>query len=95
MSERYVEYRKRGVLGWITLLIFLGWNALMISWLFSAGSSTHQAMQTATSEAEAAGAAIGTGIGFVFILVIWTLGAVITGLFALIFRGRKTIVVRR
>lgn len=35
MTETYIEKRKRGVFGWLFLLVFLGWNLLMLSWLMS------------------------------------------------------------
>ena len=50
---------------------------------------------TADSAAGQAGAAIGTGLGIGTILFVWMFGAVITGLFALLTRGSKTIVRRQ
>jgi fucose permease len=79
MTETYVEKRKRGFFGWLFLLIFIGWNVLMLLWMISA-----------LSRPEAAGAA--GGIAFFILLVIWAVGSVVTGLLALVFRGSKTIV---
>lgn len=93
MTETYTETRRRGFFGWVFLLVFLGWNALMILWLFRLGD--YAAMAPAATEAEQAGAAIGTGISVIMILFVWCIGAVITGLLAMVTRGGKTVVVRR
>ena len=75
--------RKRGFFGWIFLLVFLGFNALMVAWLVSywnlGGSSPTQA-----------GGVIGTTIGTGMLVFFWMAGAVILGLLALVTRGRKT-----
>ncbi|MFG1418919.1 hypothetical protein V5F38_12205 [Xanthobacter sp. V0B-10] len=84
------EVRKRGFFGWIFLLIFLLFNAVMVLWLISYLGSLSEV--TAVSEAEKAGRAIGGTIGAGFLLVVWALGAVITGLLAIVTRGSKTIV---
>lgn len=91
MTEVYVEKRKRGFFGWLFLLIFIGWNLLMIGWLIGAGGSINS-MPTPASEAEEVGRNIGTAIGMGMILVIWAFGSVITGLLALVTRGSKVIV---
>src|SRR5262249_17528272 len=77
------ETRKRGFFGWIFLLLFLGFNALMVRWLVSYWSAISDGPSSA---GHAIGATIGAGMIFFF----WTAGAVITGLFALLTRGRKT-----
>lgn len=84
------EIRKRGFFGWVFLLIFLGFNALMAIWLISYWSLLGDI--DAASDAEKAGAVIGGTIGTGFLLVFWALGSVITGLLALLTRGRKSIV---
>lgn len=84
------EVRKRGFFGWIFLLLFILFNILMVAWMIggmSAATST-----AATGAAEEAGRAIGTAIGAGMILFIWVAGAIILGLFALLTRGRKTII---
>jgi len=83
------EIRKRGFFGWVFLLIFLGFNALMAVWLFNYWSQIGGNLAT-SSEAGRAGAAIGATIGTSMILFIWAVGAVITGLLALLTRGPKT-----
>lgn len=84
------EVRKRGFFGWLFLLLFFAFNALMVIWLLSYWSHLG-AMHTA-SEAERTGVAIGGTIGSGLIFIVWVGGAVILGLFALLTRGRKTII---
>ena len=52
------EVRKRGFFGWVFLLLFLGFNALM-ALMFFGGMSGVADMPAASSEAEMAGRAIG------------------------------------
>jgi hypothetical protein len=85
------EVRKRGFFGWLFLLLFLGFNVFMVMWMVSAVALVADG-PAAVTEAEKAGRAIGAGIGMTFILVIWALGAVVTGLLALLTRGSRTIV---
>ena len=91
MTETYVEKRKRGFFGWIFLLIFLGWNIIMLI-AFIAGVGGIGDMPAPTSSAEEAGRNIGTALGVGMILALWAFGSVITGLLALLTRGSKVIV---
>lgn len=86
------ETRKRGFFGWLFLLIFLGFNALMLIWLIAYWSSVGNLVDAAASDAERAGSAIGGAIGTSMLLFFWVCGAVITGLLAFLTRGHKTIV---
>lgn len=95
MTETYTETRRRGFFGWVFLLIFIGWNVLMVAWLIAGAGGSAEVMNAADSEAGRAGAAVGAGIGVIMILFVWCIGAVITGLLALVTRGSKTVVVRR
>jgi hypothetical protein len=83
------EVRKRGFFGWIFLLIFLGFNALMALWLLTYWSNIGGALSSG-SEAGRAGAAIGVTIASGVIFFFWAAGAVITGLLALLTRGPRT-----
>lgn len=85
------EKRQRGVLGWIVLLVFLGFNALMLFATISGLGASSEAGAELTTDAEKAGAAIGTVIGLGMIMSIWVMGAGILGLFVLLTRGRKVI----
>jgi hypothetical protein len=90
-----IERRKRGIIGWIFLLLFWGFNALM-AFSFVAGlSGTAESYATMGTEAERAGHAIGTMIGGGMILGIWAMGALILGLFVFLTRGDKVIVETR
>lgn len=86
-----VTRQKRGFFGWTFLIVFYGFNALMLLWLFSylgeVGGKLSQG-----SDAQQAGAALGTTIGVGIIFFIWALGAVITGLLAMMTRGRQVMV---
>ncbi|GGF38173.1 hypothetical protein GCM10011321_31390 [Youhaiella tibetensis] len=84
------ETRKRGFFGWLFLILFILFNVLMLIWMI--GGMNAATSVVTTSEAEQAGRAIGTAIGAGMILFIWVAGAVILGLFALLTRGRKTII---
>lgn len=85
------EVRKRGFFGWLFLLIFLGFNALMLLWLVSYWTMLGDGLASEDS-ARAAGTAIGGTIATGMLLTIWVLGSIITGLLALVTRGRKTII---
>ena len=88
------EVRRRGIFGWIFLLVFLGFNAVMALWMFFYWKVLSGAMPAVT-EAGRAGAAVGAMFGTAAILFFWVAGAVITGLLALLTRGRKTIIEER
>ncbi len=69
-------YREgRGFFGWVFLILFLAFNAFMALYLVMALSMGASALVNI----------VGTGI----ILFVWTCGAVITGLLALLTRGRR------
>ncbi|TAA54800.1 hypothetical protein [Shinella sp. JR1-6] len=84
------EVRKRGFFGWVFLLIFIGFNLLMLLWIIAGLSAVGGA--PAASDAENAGRAIGSAIGVGIIFFIWACGSIILGLLALVTRGRKTII---
>lgn len=77
---------KRSMLGKICLWLFYGYNVLMVLWMVS-GLKASASIQT-TNAAEQAGAAIGTGIGVMLILMVWCLGAIITGILAFMTRAK-------
>lgn len=84
------ETRKRGFFGWLFLIVFIAFNAFMAFGLF-AGLNNASKLD-ASSDAERAGQAVGAALGGGFILFIWLAGAVILGLFVILFRGKKIIV---
>ena len=86
------EVSDRSAFGKFIKWVFIGFNLLMIIWMFSAigavgGSDAPQ------NSAEEAGQAIGVGIGFTFLLLIWGLGDLILGMFVLFTRRKKLITV--
>jgi len=84
------ETRRRGIFGWIFLLLFWGFNILMALWMFYGLKAVTEV--EVSSSAEAAGRAIGGTIGAGMIIFIWVGGAIILGLFTLLTRGSKTII---
>jgi hypothetical protein len=86
-----IEKHKRGFFGWIFLLLFWAFNAVMLFSVLAGISGTAEHSATLTNDAERAGAAIGTALGLGFLLSVWMAGAVILGLFVLFTRGRKVI----
>ncbi|MFB2530687.1 hypothetical protein ACEYYA_00800 [Paracoccus sp. p3-h83] len=86
-----IEKRKRGVFGWLFLLLFIGFNLLMLfAFISGVGGSAEQASHL-TTEAERAGAALGTALGAGFLLSIWAAGAIILGIIVMLTRGKKII----
>lgn len=86
------ESRKRGVFGWIFLILFWAFNGLMALGLFNGLSTTAEQGAQLTNEAAQAGHAVGTALGIGVVLVVWVLGAALLGLFVLLTRGKKIIV---
>ncbi|MGX7741541.1 hypothetical protein [Rhodopseudomonas parapalustris] len=84
------EIRKRGFFGWVFLILFFAFNAIMLMWLISYWSILAQ--PDAATEAERLGKTIGGTIGSGALLMMWGLGDVILGMLALLTRGSKTIV---
>lgn len=79
---------KRGFFGKIFLWLFYLFNAFMC-WGLIKGLSNVADMPAPDTEAAQVGAAIGTGLGVTAILGIWVIGAVITGLLALMTRPKR------
>lgn len=78
----------RSLFGKICLWFFVGFNIIMALWV--AGGLSHNANQMqGMSAAEQTGFAIGTGIGIALLLMLWVVGDVILGLFALLTRPRR------
>lgn len=86
------ETRKRGFFGHLFKWLFVIFNILMLIWFVGGMIGAGQVVVDASSEAEKAGATIGTVLGAGFILFVWLVGAVVLGLFAMLTRGKRTIV---
>lgn len=84
------ETRKRGFFGWLFMTLFVAFNVLMLVWLI--GYAGQVSSIPAESDAAQAGRAVGGAIGTGILLFFWVAGSVILGLFAILTRGRKTII---
>lgn len=80
---------KRGFFGKLIKWSFIGFNILMVIWLFSYWGSVGEIANTAGSEAEEAGAAIGGTIGTGMLFGVWVCGDIILGLFVLFTRPKS------
>lgn len=79
---------KRGFFGKLFKWGFIGFNILMVIWLFSYWGSVGDLANTASSDAEKAGAAIGGTIGTGMLFGLWVFGDIILGLFVLLTRAK-------
>jgi hypothetical protein len=93
MTKIVREVRKRGVFGWIFLILFYGVNLYfgyaLIRGLAAVAPSINDPN---ASQAEQAGTSIGLMIGFGSILAMWGFCAVITGLLAMVTRGKRILI---
>jgi hypothetical protein len=89
-----IERRKRGFFGWLFLLIFIAFNLFMLAWIGTYWAAIAPHMDSGSTAAQA-GAAIGATMGTGLIVGIWTCGALVLGLFALLTRGRKVVIEER
>ena len=85
------EVRERSFAGKFFLIVFFVFNGLMLWWLLDYWGNAADHLNTG-SEAARVGAALGTTFGTGIILIIWALGAVVTGLLAILTRGQRTYV---
>ncbi|MEM1429082.1 MAG: hypothetical protein AAGG09_06470 [Pseudomonadota bacterium] len=80
---------RRGFFGTIFKWLFIGWNIIMVVWLFGYAGQVAELSNEATTAAERTGTEIGAGIGVAMILIVWALGTVIFGLLTLLTRPSK------
>lgn len=96
VSEKAVKCPKCGIVlnkptrtifGKIIKWTFIVFNVMMAWWMVGGvGSAVEQTSKL--NGAEQAGAAIGTGIGAMMIGGVWTLGAIVLGMFVLFTRPK-------
>ncbi len=86
-----VQLRKltRGLFGKLVKWLFIGFNIIMVIWLFSYFGNVSQLTSSAGSDAERAGAAIGATLGTGMLMGFWVLGDIILGLFVLFTRPKS------
>jgi len=89
MARTFIETRKRGVFGWIFLLMFWAWSALMAVALYV--SFLPLPDPQVSSSGVRSGALLGEAIATTMLLSVWASGAVILGLCAMLTRGKKVI----
>ncbi len=77
----------RGPVGQLIKWLFIGFNLLMLFWLFSYWTDIAPMIDSGSS-AEQAGAAIGSTIGTGLILMVWGIGAVVLGIPVLLTKGK-------
>jgi hypothetical protein len=80
--------RPRGVFGWFFLLLFIGFNLLML-WAAGAGLGLLGHVPGPSANVVTLGVDLGAAIGVVAFLAVWLIGFLLLGLFALLTRGRK------
>jgi len=79
---------KRGFFGKLIKWGFIGFNILMLVWLFSYMGSIGEITNATSSNAEKTGAAIGGAIGTGMLISVWGFGDIILGLFVLLTRPK-------
>lgn len=86
VTKRTIERRRRGFFGWIFLILFWGFNALMAYALIKAvGGDVPPPSARANMDAYRAG----QGIAIMMWLIFWAAGAVVFGLLAYFSRGKR------
>jgi len=84
------ERRERSLVGQLFKWAFIGFNLLMVVWIFG-GLHSVSRIQT-HSTLEQLGTAIGATIGITVLLILWALGDLILGVLVLVTRGNKVII---
>jgi hypothetical protein len=79
--------RKRGFFGWFFLLLFIGFNILML-WAADAGMGAADKLPGLSNNVVSLGVDLGAAIGVVAFVACWVLGFLVLGLFAYLTRGR-------
>ena len=82
--------RKRGFFGWFFLLLFIGFNILML-WAADAGMGASDKLPGLSTNVFSLGVDLGAAIGVAAFAVCWVVGFLLLGLLAYLTRGRKVI----
>jgi len=83
------EVSDRTAFGKLVKWIFIGFNILMIIWVFAGFGAASDSMENTANDAERAGAAIGSTIGMGLNVVLWALGDIILWVFVFFSRRQK------
>ncbi len=93
MVETYVEKRKRGIFGWLFLIVFWLWHPMMIWWLVEYGRWANDKIGTyGRATPGRIGAEAGATMAVGFIIFVWVAGSVILGLMVFFTRGQKRLI---
>ena len=90
MSTVRTEKRERSIAGKFIKWSFIGFNLLMVVWIFGGLHSVSKIPVHST--AEQIGSSIGATIGVTMLLILWALGDLILGTLVLVSRGNKIII---
>lgn len=91
MAKKFIETRKRGIIGWVMSIIFWVFNIFMIIWMVAAINVVSDTSKI-SSEAEQLGHNIGSGAGLMIIVIVWVAGVIILGALSFFTRGRKEMI---
>lgn len=89
VTRRMIETRRRGILGWIFLLLFWSFNLLMVIALFAGIQENAKRAPNFVDPAMRQAHDVGTGIGIMILVAFWAAGATVFGLLAHFSRGRR------
>ncbi|MBN9216491.1 MAG: hypothetical protein J0I79_00915 [Mesorhizobium sp.] len=82
--------RRRGFFGWFFLLLFIGFNTLML-WTAEMGLGASDKLPGLSTNVFSLGIDLGAAIGVAAFVVFWALGFLLLGLLVYLTRGRKVI----
>ena len=83
---------KMGVFGWISRIVLVIFNAIMIGWVVSVPGNVDEAARRTGGFYTESEQTAATGISIVLIIVVWAAGTVILGIWALLTRPPRTLV---
>ena len=91
-ARTFVETYRRGPFGWLMLVLFWAWHALMaIFHTLVLGMVMFTPRPTPTGAPEQAGYAIGRALSLIVMLTVWALGSFILSLAVYASRGNRVL----
>ena len=82
---------KMGLFGWVSRIVLVVFNALMIGWVVSLSGNVDEAATRAGLHTEDE-RVVATGFSIIMIIAVWAAGTVILGIWALLTRPPRTLV---